>query len=390
MRLLPLLGTALVSTATVAAMVTPPAQAASGGTTFSRWTYTADFAQGSFTRAAAAKGTVTMTSGTSAAWTSPWKSVGFSAKSLVPSWGTTTPSGTSAVIEARVRKGGTIGSWDTVATWAGTRRSSGSSQRDDLARLETDTIVAASTFDAWQVRITLRRTSAKSVSPALRAINGVAASYQTRTPATSTTGMTRTVELAVSSSSQMTHRGHYAQWGNGGEAWCSPTSTSMIMRYFGKGPSASTYAWTKERHGYVDHAARYTYDSAYEGTGNWSFNTAYAAGYGLDAFVTRLDSLREAEAFIKAGIPLVASVAYSKGQLTGAPISSTPGHLLVIRGFRSDGAVIVNDPAGSSDQAVRRTYSRAQFERAWQRGSGGIVYVIRPLSIKLPSDTPRW
>ena len=83
--------------------------------------------------------------------------------------------------------------------------------------------------------------------------------------------------------------------------------------------------------------------------GNWPFNTAYAANYSLDTFVTRLDSLRDAEAYIRAGIPLVASVAFGRGQLTGAPISSTPGHLLVIRGFTAAGQVIVNDPAAAKN-----------------------------------------
>ena len=104
----------------------------------------------------------------------------------------------------------------------------------------------------------------------------------------------------------------------------------------------------------------------------------------------RLSSLRDAEAFIKAGIPLVASIAYAKGALTGAPISSTPGHLLVITGFTKDGKVVANDPAASSSSSVRRVYSRSQFEKAWLGGSGGIVYVIRPPDKKLPADTARW
>ncbi|MDX6233426.1 MAG: hypothetical protein QOH68_2450, partial [Nocardioidaceae bacterium] len=212
----------------------------------------------------------------------------------------------------------------------------------------------------------------------------------TRTITTSSTTMTKTKELAVPMSSQMIHKGEYPEWGGGGEAWCSPTSTSMVMRYFGKGPTAADYAWTSFQDGFVDHAARYTFDYAYDGTGNWPFNTAYAARHSLDAFVTRLYTLRDAEAFINAGIPLVASIAFGKGELDGAPISSTPGHLVVIRGFTSAGSVIVNDPAASKNSTVRRVYNRAQFEKAWQRGSGGVVYVIRPASQALPADTTRW
>ena len=64
----------------------------------------------------------------------------------------------------------------------------------------------------------------------------------------------------------------------------------------------------------VDYAARGTYDAAYRGTGNWPFNAAYAARFNLDAFVTQLRSLAEAEQFVRAGIPLVASIASRPGE----------------------------------------------------------------------------
>ena len=41
----------------------------------------------------------------------------------------------------------------------------------------------------------------------------------------------------------------------------------------------------------VPEAAAGTYDWVYRGTGNWPFNTAWAADRGLDAFVTRLYGL---------------------------------------------------------------------------------------------------
>jgi hypothetical protein len=97
-----------------------------------------------------------------------------------------------------------------------------------------------------------------------------------------------------------------------------------------------------------------------------------------------LRDLREAERFIKAGIPLVASVTFGAGELDGTPISSTAGHLLVIAGFTADGDVVVNDPAADTRAGVRRTYDRGQFERAWLPHSGGLVYVIRDAAHPLP------
>jgi hypothetical protein len=398
----------------LAALPLAPATAATPHTAFARWTSTADFAQGTSTGIATKTASVTIGSGTSTTkyddphisggartydrgiWTSPWKSTGFDAKSLVPSWSIDSPGGSWARIDVRVRSGSTIGSWDSVGRWALSAswivRSSESSQTDDLAKLATDTVVANSgkTFDAWQIRVQLLRPHGSTVKPTLYAVNGTAASYLTTSASTSTTTMTATKELAVPKSSQMIHKGEFPKWGGGGEAWCSPTSTAMVMRYFGKGPTKAAYTWSKYTDSFVDHAARYTFDIHYDGTGNWPFNTAYAAHYSLDTFVTRLTNLRDAETFIKAGIPLVASIAFSKGGLAGAPISSTPGHLLVITGFTADGRVIANDPAAASNSSVRRIYSRAQFEKAWLGGSGGVVYVIHPTSKPLPAGSARW
>jgi len=396
------------------ALTALPASAATVHTAFSRWTSTADFAKGTRTGITVANDSVTLGSGTTTmtyddanvaggtktydvgTWTSDWKSIGFDAKSLVPSWSIDVPGGTWARVDVRVRNAKTTGSWDAVARWAmsasNIARTSYSSQTDDLAKLDTDTVVAGSgkTFSSWQVRVLLMRPKGSADKPTLEAVNGTAASYLTRSAATSSTTMTSTTELAVPEASQMIHQGEFPQWGGGGEAWCSPTSTAMVMRYFGKGPKASDYSWSSYADSFVDHAARYTFDVRYDGSGNWPFNTAYAARYSLDAFVTRLTDLRDAEAFIKAGIPLVASIAFAKGGLSGSPISSTPGHLVVITGFTKSGSVIVDDPAAASTSSVRRVYSRAQFENAWLGGSGGVVYVIHPTSKPLPAGSARW
>jgi hypothetical protein len=134
----------------------------------------------------------------------------------------------------------------------------------------------------------------------------------------------------------------------------------------------------------IPDAAAATHDPSYDGTGNWSFNTAWAASLAGHAFVTRLRDLREAERFVSAGIPLVASVAYPPGALTGAPTRGTDGHLVVVRGFTAAGDVVTNDPAAPTERSVRRTYDRAEFERAWLGGSGGTVYVIHDDAHPLP------
>jgi hypothetical protein len=171
----------------------------------------------------------------------------------------------------------------------------------------------------------------------------------------------------------------------------------MVVEFWGRGPTADDLAWVDPSYAdpSVDFAARSTYDAGYRGTGNWPFNTAYAARFGLDSFVTQLRSLAEAERFVRAGVPVVASIASRPGELDGFLFAGgATGHLVVIVGFDGAGNPIVNDPAAWSDASVRRVYDRAQFERVWLRGSGGTVYIIHPAEVSLPSPpadaTPNW
>jgi len=196
-----------------------------------------------------------------------------------------------------------------------------------------------------------------------------------------------TLPRAVPQFSQEIHAGEFPEYDGGGEAWCSPTSTTMVLGYWGQYPSAADMAYIPASYAdrQVDYAARYTFDSHYNGTGNWPFNTAYAARYGMDAFVTRLRSLDEAEAFIRAGIPLVASIGVDSNGLDGFLFKGSNGHLLVVVGITADGNVMANDPAATSNATVPRVYDRGQFEDAWLNHSGGIVYVIHPPGTPLPA-----
>jgi len=169
---------------------------------------------------------------------------------------------------------------------------------------------------------------------------------------------------------------------NGGQVWCSPTSLSMVMAYWANKTGNSRLNQS------VPTVARGTYDYAYRGNGNWPFNTAYASSYGLKTSVNRFSSLGQVERWVDKGVPVVASISWGRGQLDGAPIPSSNGHLMVIRGFDKTGRyVIVNDPAASSNSGVRRVYDRQQFANAWMRGSGGVTYIIHPKGWSVPSRT---
>lgn len=325
-------------------------------------------------------------------WTSPWVREGYGFTELIPSWVAQTPGDTFLLVEVRGRNtAGATSSWDWLARWTAwdkaLRRTSFDAQSGDLASVAVDTWRAKDPAGLrdFQLRLRLMRRDGTSGSPN---VTGVSA-MTSRIPSGATTsppmGIVKTLGN-VPQYSQMIHTGHYPQFGNGGEAWCSPTAISMVLGYYGKLPSPSEYVAVPAGHPdpWVDHAARATYDAQYRGCGNWSFGTAYAGPRTGRAFVTRLRNLREAEEFIAYNIPLVASIAFGRGQLTGAPISSTNGHLLTIVGFASNGDVVVNDPAAPNNSSVRRTYRRGQFEAAWLAKSGGLVYVIHDNNHPLP------
>jgi hypothetical protein len=328
-------------------------------------------------------------------WTSTWARPGFGLTEAVPSWNAATPRGTFIRVQMRGRTAqGRTSSWDSLGSWASHdrrfHRSTGGSQADDLARVAVDTLrTNGAALTRWQLRVTLFRRAGTSKNPTLRGVGSMVSRLPAGDPATTRSSMRQARDLAVPRRSQMIHRGHYPQYGNGGEAWCSPTSTTMLLRFWDRGPRPAEYDWVPAGHPNpdVDHGARSVYDYGFNGAGNWAFNVAYTNRYGMRSFVTRLRSLREAESFVRAGIPLVASVQFGPGELDGAPISSTDGHLMVIRGFTARGKVIANDPAARRNSGVRRVYKRGQFADAWVGGSGGLVYVVRPRGKDLPART---
>ncbi len=331
-------------------------------------------------------------------WTSPMFSIGFGFSELVSSWIAQTPSGTFIRVYMSADRGdGTSTKWYTMGIWAygdgDIHRTSVGHQGDGDGYIAIDTFFAKDhPMFGYQLKLELYRLKGSAASPSVTRIGAVASDpVNTKPYLPSATTMTQDLVWPVPQYSQEIHAGQYPQYDGGGEAWCSPTSTSMVVAYWGRGPSKTESAYVlKDYPGiddpWVDYTARYVYDYHYQGAGNWPFNVAYAGARGLDGEVTQLHSLAEAEQFIKAGIPLVASIAFSSNKLDGFLFKSTNGHLLVIVGFTKDGNPVVNDPAATGDATVQRVYDRAEFEQNWMTSTGGIVYVIHPSSVPLPAS----
>jgi hypothetical protein len=328
---------------------------------------------------------IVLSGGTRGGWTSPWQPTRFPFSQLIPSWIADTPAGSWIEVEIQARTAaGRETRWWRMGIWAygdeTIRRTSINGQSDADGVVETDTFkTRAEKMTAYRARVTLSRSSATGASPMLRSIYAVVSDTRSYTPRYPSPRYTdRAMELSVPRYSQEIHAGEFPEYDGGGEAWCSPTSTEMVVEYWNKRPTSDELAWVGPRADpQVDYAARFTYDAAYGGTGNWPFNTAYASHFGLSARVLQLGSLNDAERYILAGVPLVASISHAPGALPGfLNNAGTNGHLLVIIGFTASGDVIANDPAATSDATVRRVYGREAFERAWIGGSGGVVYRI--------------
>ena len=337
-------------------------------------------------------------------WTSPIYPMSFEFTEVVSSWNSKTSPGTWIQSEVKPQlHNGRWAKWYILGRWAYNdsdfHRTSVGGQGD------ADGFIAVDTFFtkdhpavAYQLRLTIFRRTGLTEAQAPVSVSRYSAVVsnlrnQRSTFPSPTTMNGQSIDLGLPSYSQETHHGHYPEFDNGGEAWCSPTSTAMVVQYW-ENETDTPYAPTDVETSWVDppndpdvdYTARFVYDYRYQGAGNWPFNTAYAAERGLVSDVTQLRNLRDAEPFIRAGIPLVASVAWSSNKLDTA-IKSTNGHLMVIGGFTGNGNVIAYDPASDTNAQVRHVYDREQFEEAWIPASGGIVYVIRPPGWPTPDLT---
>lgn len=302
--------------------------------------------------------------------TSPAIAADFDFDELIPSWNAATPLSTWVEVLARVELDGRWTKWYNLGIWASgqetIRRHSVELQGDADADVAVDTLIISAgeaTADGYQLKVRLFSVDGEA-TPRVRYLS---AAYSTTPPensepSTGTPAYWDTL-LAVPECSQMLYP-------NGGSGWCSPTSVSMVVSYWKNdgGPCEPG----------VRAAAAGTYDWVYDGTGNWPFNTAYAATLKLHGSVRRFSSIEEIEAWVARGVPVVIGFAWGEGELTGAALPSSAGHLAVVVGFDSQGNPIVNDPAADTNEGVQRTYLRSELESLWLEEKGGTVYLIKP------------
>ena len=111
----------------------------------------------------------------------------------------------------------------------------------------------------------------------------------------------------------------------------------------------------------------------YDLYGVWPAAILAAGRRGIAGYLLRFPDWVAAAWCLARGLPVIASVRYASGELTGAAAASTPGHLLVLTGFE-DGVVLVNDPAAPTSAGVSRRYALDELRRVWlERSAVGYV-----------------
>ena len=310
--------------------------------------------------------------------TSPVTATSFAFKEAIGSWNAGTPAGTWVETLVRARLGDRWTKWYNLGIWAegdgDVQRHSVNQQADADGTVSVDTLKLTykkkELSNAYQLKVRLFTTT---WGGGISSLGGAAVAVSTTPdrPRSLVEGNPAywSHTLPVPECSQMVYP-------DGGTVWCSPTSVSMVLAYWQQqtGPCEPR----------VRAAVAGTYDWLYDGHGNWPFNTAYASSRGLEAWVGRFTTMAEAERWLDAGVPLVISYAWGNGDLTGAPIPSSSGHLAVLVGFDPDGNLVVNDPAAATDADVQRTYLRSELETLWLQHSGGTVYAIYPAGWAIP------
>jgi hypothetical protein len=308
--------------------------------------------------------------------TSPEITTPFEYKEAIASWNASTPEDSWVEVQFRAQYGTRWSKWYVLGIWAENystiERHSVNLQGDSDGFVAVDTFVSSAkraTTNKFQLKLRLF-----SANGAIPSVKNASVAYSTAAPKKASVSpgnptLWNTL-LNVPECSQMVYP-------DGGEVWCSPTSTSMVLAYW------DNYVGPCEPR--VRAAVDGVFDWVYDGHGNWPFNTAYAATQGNEGYVARFTSLAKAEEFVKAGVPVIMSIAWGNGDLTGADIDSTNGHLFVLVGFDAAGNPIVNDPASPANESVQHTYLRSELEPLWLEASGGTVYLIYPQGMSVPA-----
>jgi len=289
---------------------------------------------------------------------------------VIASWEATTPGG--SWMEVTVQPDSTEGQAFVMAHWdeSGERRSSIKDQKFEAGRVDTDTLVLAQATTRLIVRVKMQPGPADAVGD----LKWLSLSLTRPEPGESPQRASRKSVWGTAMEPVRRAQNSYP----GGNVLCSPTSVSMVLAYWASVTKDATIDAD------VPEVQAGVTDPAWGGTGNWSFNAAFATRRpNMRAYVTRLRDVRDLEEWIAAKVPVVTSISYAllKGE---EKKRANDGHLVVLVGFAENGDPIFNDPGRA---VVRMQYKRADFIKAW-KNSDNTVYLIYPEGHNVPVGGP--
>ena len=304
-------------------------------------------------------------------------------KRLLVSWNCETPKGTWIEIQARAfisyyddNENSTYewSDWLSFGKWGTHIKRSSKSPDSHLAKISTDEFIIKGNYTDTASKIQIRallHTENTNVTPSIRQF---IISYKDNTP------RIKGIEIPSNKIIDVPSYSQYIRDKNIGSVICSPTSITMLLNRRNENLIVEETAWS-------------CFDYDYEAFGNWLFNVAFASSLGYESFV-EYGNLKSLKREIYSGYPVAVSVKYTNDinnleypYIENAPIT-TAGHILVVRGFeKKDGIdyVVVNDPAGKSNESVTRRYKLSEFESAWHRGSN-IMYVIHDKKVEINNN----
>jgi hypothetical protein len=153
---------------------------------------------------------------------------------------------------------------------------------------------------------------------------------------------------------------------------CSPTCVAMVLDF-----------WRRPVR--LEALAAEMFDTTTDLYGIWPAAIVAAGRRGLAGYVLRFPEWAAAAWCLARGLPIIASVRYAAGELTGAAVPQTSGHLLTLTGWEGD-EVLVNDPGAPSVASVGRRYRLDELARVWLERAGVGYVLFSPSESSLKGD----
>lgn len=299
--------------------------------------------------------------------TTPFLKLEFPANELCPSWNVRHPTGSGFTVELRMRGDGNTSRWYFVGAYGDVPTSSTRLRsRDDYGRVDVDYLLLNKPMDEFQYRVTFfsaRRDSLPAVVRLFLAYSNTTedeALYTSRTAGKAPIAATAPeLKREVPFYSQRKVRKEIA-----GQV-CCPTSLAMVTNSLGN-PTSLTQVIERN------------HDPVTKIYGNWPHTTQTAFELGFVSYVQRFRTLDQARYQIEKEGPFIISIRASRGELINAPLQSTRGHVIILRGYTKDGDFWVSDPYGQEAKDGQGIYTADEIQKCWlDKGGVGIILLAK-------------